>query len=196
MLRRRKNAASGFTIVELIIVIIVIGILATIVVVSYRGIQDRAHRVATISAVHQTLEQIESYMAFHKTYPATDGQSINGSVGLFSCVTVDSGCFRDNHTIAVASNPTLNTNLSSLPRSIDSRTRSYGIIYNYQAERIVDGESAPVLLAYYLSGITDDCGVGRVTRGLYTQADLVDRRYTAQFPEANMTSCVVSVPPL
>jgi prepilin-type N-terminal cleavage/methylation domain-containing protein len=34
---------SGFTIVELLIVIVVIGILAAITIVAYNGIQDRAN---------------------------------------------------------------------------------------------------------------------------------------------------------
>jgi prepilin-type N-terminal cleavage/methylation domain-containing protein len=37
-----QNKQQGFTIIELLIVIVVIGILATITIVAYRGIQDRA----------------------------------------------------------------------------------------------------------------------------------------------------------
>lgn len=43
----------GFTIVELVVVIAVIGILATITVVAYRGIQQRAQNVAILAAVDQ-----------------------------------------------------------------------------------------------------------------------------------------------
>ena len=42
---------KGFTIVELLIVIVVIGILAAIVIVAFNGIQDRAQAVRTASAV-------------------------------------------------------------------------------------------------------------------------------------------------
>lgn len=46
-----KKSSHGFTIIELLVVIIVIGILATISVVVYNGIQDRAQavRAATIA---------------------------------------------------------------------------------------------------------------------------------------------------
>ena len=37
-----KKTKSGFTIVELLIVIVVIGILAAITIVAYNGIQSRA----------------------------------------------------------------------------------------------------------------------------------------------------------
>ncbi len=47
---------SGFTIVELLIVIVVIGILATIGLVAYNGVQDRA-RVAKANSELKSLER-------------------------------------------------------------------------------------------------------------------------------------------
>lgn len=44
-----KKDTSGFTIVELLIVIVVIAILATISIVAYNGIQDRANNAAVQS---------------------------------------------------------------------------------------------------------------------------------------------------
>lgn len=44
---------KGFTIVELSIVIVVIGILATITIVGFSGVQERARNVARINAVHE-----------------------------------------------------------------------------------------------------------------------------------------------
>ena len=62
----------GFTIVELLIVIVVIGILAAITIVAYNGIQQRARdaeRKSDISAIQKTLEL---YYADNGSYPMTN----------------------------------------------------------------------------------------------------------------------------
>jgi prepilin-type N-terminal cleavage/methylation domain-containing protein len=59
----------GFTIVELLIVIVVIAIIATITIVSYNGIQDRANRVATTQALTQYVKALTLYRTLNGTYP-------------------------------------------------------------------------------------------------------------------------------
>lgn len=51
-----RDNKQGFTIVELLIVIVIIGILAAITIVAYNGIQDRA-RAAKISADMDSLDK-------------------------------------------------------------------------------------------------------------------------------------------
>ena len=54
----RSRHSSAFTIVELLIVIVIIGILAALVVVAYNGIQSRARASAASSALTQAAKKI------------------------------------------------------------------------------------------------------------------------------------------
>lgn len=60
---------QGFTIVELLIVIVVIAILAAISVVAYNGIQQRATNAKTEQALASWLKAIKLYKADKGTYP-------------------------------------------------------------------------------------------------------------------------------
>ncbi|HET8884483.1 MAG TPA: type II secretion system protein [Candidatus Saccharimonadales bacterium] len=57
------QSKSGFTIVELLIVIVVIGILASITIVAYTGIQDRARFVQQSSNMEQLVRALQLYKA-------------------------------------------------------------------------------------------------------------------------------------
>jgi prepilin-type N-terminal cleavage/methylation domain-containing protein len=62
---------SGFTIVELLIVIVVIGILAAITIVAYNGIQNRAKTTTAQSAANNVAKKAEIYNTEQSAYPAT-----------------------------------------------------------------------------------------------------------------------------
>lgn len=66
-----KNRQAGFTIVELLIVIVVIAILATISIVAYRGIQDRARASEANAALTQAKKKLELYKVDNAAYPTT-----------------------------------------------------------------------------------------------------------------------------
>lgn len=66
-----KRGFKGFTVVELIIVIVVIGILASIVIVSYSGSQQRANRSSAESTLQQVKLKLGEYFTDNNRYPAT-----------------------------------------------------------------------------------------------------------------------------
>ena len=66
-----RKTTSGFTIVELLIVIVVIGILAAITIVAYNGIQGSARFAAYKSDVQAMNKAILLYHAENGFYPGT-----------------------------------------------------------------------------------------------------------------------------
>lgn len=67
-----KHFRQGFTIVELLIVVVVIAILAAITIVSYNGITDRAKNSAAASATEQATKKIMLYAISNADqYPTT-----------------------------------------------------------------------------------------------------------------------------
>ena len=67
---------SGFTIVELLIVIVVIAILAAITIVAFNGIQERARVSAVSSALNQANKKIAVYQVDNPGQFPTDLASI------------------------------------------------------------------------------------------------------------------------
>jgi general secretion pathway protein G len=66
-----KNKQHGFTIVELLIVIVVIGILAAITIVAYNGVQNRARDTAVIADLSNNGKRMMSGAAISGLYPTT-----------------------------------------------------------------------------------------------------------------------------
>ena len=65
LLKRQK----GFTIVELLIVIVVIGILATLVIVTFTGIQQKARNTKRQTDINAVNSHVEAYYAQNGYYP-------------------------------------------------------------------------------------------------------------------------------
>lgn len=69
-----RKSTSGFTIVELLIVIVIIGILAAITLVAYNGIQERARVSSVTSALSQAGKKLTLYQVdYPGQYPVAAG---------------------------------------------------------------------------------------------------------------------------
>jgi len=68
---KKMKEERGFTIVELLIVIVVIGILAAIVIVAYNGVTNRAKSTKSQATGSSLQKKLESYNAEIGNYPAT-----------------------------------------------------------------------------------------------------------------------------
>lgn len=67
----QNNKQKAFTIVELLIVIVVIGILAAISIVAYNGIQNRARDTAVKDSASQVRSKIETWSSIKGSYPSS-----------------------------------------------------------------------------------------------------------------------------
>lgn len=103
-----QKSTRGFTIVELLIVIVVIGILATITIVAFNGIQTRANTAAATSDLAAFRKAVELFKldSAGNTYPTSiaDLESLkvkltgsaymtgtDASINLLYCVTSGAG---------------------------------------------------------------------------------------------------------
>lgn len=69
-MNRSNTKNRAFTIVELLIVIVVVGILAALVIVAYNGIQDRSRAATLQSTLSQYAKKLETYkLSNNDTYP-------------------------------------------------------------------------------------------------------------------------------
>jgi prepilin-type N-terminal cleavage/methylation domain-containing protein len=70
MFTLKNKSKAGFTIVELLIVIVVIGILATLVIVTFSGIQQKGRDTQRKTDINALQSHVESYYAQNGFYPS------------------------------------------------------------------------------------------------------------------------------
>lgn len=173
----------GFTIVELLIVIVVIGILATITIVAYNGIQERANSTKIIT-------RAQAYAKGLKLWEADVGRPTTSSCiapsNYVPCDNINGwGAYQTNDAI-------FNTTLSQYSGISFPELRRYGtdtpiglMFYHanwYGAHRGVLG---------YRIGPNTDCGLSPVIASDHTSYAPAGQNYTAR--NSSYTSCEIEV---
>ena len=64
----RRRSEAGFTLIELMVVLLIIGILAAIAIPTYLGARDRAENTAAQSTLREALTAVDTYYASHGTF--------------------------------------------------------------------------------------------------------------------------------
>ena len=119
----RHKLNYGFTIVELLIVIVIIGILAAITIVSYRGITAKANESTIKADLANAKKQIELYKADHGSYPT-------GLDSTTKCLTGTTGPSPDTRYCLKASSSgayTLTGDGTTYALTLDQSTLTYHI---------------------------------------------------------------------
>lgn len=67
-----RKTTSGFTVVELILVVVVISILAAITIVAFTASQEKSRNATRVTDLKRMQEAVETYRAQNGTYPTTN----------------------------------------------------------------------------------------------------------------------------
>jgi prepilin-type N-terminal cleavage/methylation domain-containing protein len=84
-----KLKQQGFTIVELLIVIVIIGILAGLVIVTFTGLQQKARNTERTTDIKSLHSQLEAYYAQNAYYPELADVTIANLKGLDADALID-----------------------------------------------------------------------------------------------------------
>jgi general secretion pathway protein G len=71
-MRARRDNQDGFTLIEIMVVILILGLLATIVVQSLRGAADKAKRTKAMADIAEFKTALDRYYLDNGYYPTTD----------------------------------------------------------------------------------------------------------------------------
>jgi prepilin-type N-terminal cleavage/methylation domain-containing protein len=181
MIRRRKS--FGFTIVELLIVIVVIAILATITITAFNGVQARATTSRTVQSGSSYAQALLAYYSLNGTYPALSSGNGGACLGANYSDRNNDGVGDCGETaFPVQVDPTFNTALktilSALPDVNDAtipmpyQTSTWvGMSFHYYPPNssdsnlqtkygfTVDGVSQPYYLMYIVNGGNTNCSL-------------------------------------
>lgn len=182
----RSYMTRGFTIVELLIVIVVIAILAAVTVVAYNGIQTRAENTKTTQGVTAYVRGILMYATSNGTYPVEAAYPCLGPLGT-SCARLSgasSTCTAASGDGGANTQATFDTKMKqiisgTLPQLSSQELSCGGNTYGGGYYRPSTGTTAQIV--YYLRGDQSCNGIAGIASATKTQQEDITR-CVATFP--------------
>lgn len=174
--QKQANNRDGFTIVELLIVVVVIAILAAITIVAYNGITKKAQYTSNVVTAKQYVSVLQLYKAQTGSYPYSGGASMVGyCLGKGYPTNYDADpsgdCINDldfddfNFNESTTFNALIEPYFPQLPTVqqtgfVAGGHRFNGINYMYDPNISLDNAwAARSILFYYLQGQNQDCQI-------------------------------------
>lgn len=185
---------SGFTIVELLIVIVVIAILATIGIVAYSGAQQRARTSVQLAAAKSYLDGINAYIAANGKHP-------DFSIGRICIMMTQSECVNntswnrdgtfENSLKTIMS--TLPTPSSALPISSTPKIGYVPISSTPSSNVTLDGVDTAFLI--YAIEAPATCTVGTPVSGTWPNYSSTPPSQGYTSASSTVRACFIPIPP-
>jgi prepilin-type N-terminal cleavage/methylation domain-containing protein len=177
----KQTIQTGFTIVELLIVIVVIGILAAITIISFNGVTSKAKVTADVSTVHNYIDGLQQILATTGSLP-----SYNACLGPASTYPNATGnCAMGGQDATSANSSALNAQLKTVGVTEKAMTAQAGayLMYTYGFY------GNPYSVIYTLPPNAASCGVGNVMSGSDWRPH--GDKFSSQ--DGNGTFCAISI---
>ena len=176
--RLQRSRLRGFTIIELLIVISVIGILATIATLSYNGVQERSRNTARITAARDMINILElahmvappsdlSDMSYFCLADSAPQSQANGSYNCGENPLPSRYTFSYSEELIAAMKKVSTPLPSTLPVTSWSHLNSNKIFYSpalivYDNWHYENGQQITALLEFWLEGSKQSCDLETV----------------------------------
>lgn len=152
---------KGFTIVELLVVIVIIGVLSSLVISAYNGIQQTARNSAIKSGVAAYHKALTKYAIEHGSYPGVVNACLGANYPDGKCYQwAPSGSYSVSAVMDTALRPYIGSNKPTL-------TTRLMIYYSAGPDRRGGAlfTTSPYRISYYLEGLNQKCINGTVGTG-------------------------------
>lgn len=157
----RKNKKTGFTLMELLVVIAVIGILSGVVLQSLGSAREKSWNASRLSNIDQIDKAIQVYFTKNSvsTFPTTAN---------WECIGLSTGqCWGALYNPATNLNAALTGNIAAIP---DDPSIAPGVIggyylYNSNYSTTTPGWDSPGAYLRWITKDTGSCGRGKLYSG-------------------------------